>query len=366
MGVGIIGASPERGWAAVAHVPALAALPQYELRAISTSRPETAAAAREAFKVPLAFSDYRELVAHPEVELVTVSVNVTRHYEVATAAIAAGKHIYCEWPLGRNLAEAEEITRLAGEKGVRTVIGLQGRFAPAVVYLRDLVADGYVGKILGTSIRGCGPDDVWTGRLDPHFEFHADKENGATLLTIAVGHALEQLCYALGEFATVSSTLIARRGEAFRVRDNATVPMTAQDQVAIGGTLEGGGLASVYYHGGPSPHPDFTWEINGTEGSLLLSAQDGYANIAELSLQGARGADPLALLTIPDRYHCAPAGLVGPAVNVASLYSRFAQDIKDGTAFAPDFDAAVRRHRLIAAIERADATGTRQTYDADA
>lgn len=366
IGVGIIGASPERGWAAVAHVPALAALPQYSLRAISTSRPETADVAREMFQVPLAFSDYRELVAHPEVDLVTVSVNVTRHYEVATAAIAAGKHVYCEWPLGRDLAEAEEITRLAREKGVRTVIGLQGRFAPAVAYLRELVAEGYVGKLLGTHIRGCGPDDVWAGRLDPHFEFHADKTNGATLLAIAAGHALEQLCFALGEFASVSSTLIARRGEAFRVRDGMTVPMTAQDQVAVSGTLEGGALASVFYHGGPLPGPDFTWEVNGTEGNLLLTAQEGYANISALTIQGARGANSLAPLTIPARHYRAPAGLVGPSVNVASLYSRFAQDVTEGTAFTPGFDAAVRRHRLISAIEKADATGTRQTYDSSA
>lgn len=360
IGVGIIGASPERGWALVSHVPALAALPEYELRAVSTSRPETAARAGETFQVPLAFSNYQDLLAHPDVDLVTVSVNVTRHYEVVMAAIQAQKHVYCEWPLGRNLAEAQEIADFARQKKVRTVIGLQGTFSPPVRFLRDLVTDGYIGTLLGTSIRGCGPDSVWTGHLDPAYEFHADRENGATLLTIPAGHALAMLCFALGEFATVSSTLVARRGKALRVRDNTMIPMTAPDQIAFSGVLENGALASVHYHGGPSKVGDFLWEINGTDGDLVIRTQEGYANMAELTIQGAQGEDPLTILTVPDRYRLAPPTLTGPAVNVASLYAQFAADLHEGTTFAPDFDAAVRCHRLIHAIEQAESTGMRQ------
>ncbi len=361
IGVGIIGASPTRGWAAVAHVPALAALPEYRLSAVSTSQAASAALAAETFQVPLAFADYRELIAHPDVDLVTVSVNVTKHCEVAMAAIRAGKHVYCEWPLGRNFAEAQEIADIAREKGVRTVIGLQGIFSPAVRYLRDLVQNGYIGTLLGTSIRGCGPDAVWTGHLDPAYEFHADRENGATLLAIPTGHALEMLCFALGEFAHVTSTLVARRGQALRVRDNTMIPMTAPDQIAFSGVLQNGALASVHYHGGPSKVGDFIWEINGTDGDIVVRSPQGYANMAELTIHGAQGTDSLSALTVPARYRLAPIGLTGPAVNVASLYAQFAADLREGTAIAPDFDAAVRRHRLIDAVEQADSTGMRQS-----
>lgn len=136
IGVGIIGANPNRGWAKSAHIPALSVLPQYEIRAISTSRKEMATAAAKLFNVPLVFDDYRELVAHPDVDLVTIAVKVPYHRELVTAAIAAGKHIYCEWPLGNGLAEAIELADLARRSNVRTVIGLQGRAAPAINRIR--------------------------------------------------------------------------------------------------------------------------------------------------------------------------------------------------------------------------------------
>ena len=365
IGVGIIGASAERGWALAAHIPALRALPNYEIRAISASRRESAERSARALGVGLAFEHHRELLARPEVDLAVIAVNVTRHREVALAAIEAGKMVFCEWPLGRNLAEAEEIAAFARQKGVKTVIGLQGIFAPAVRYLRDLVAEGYIGKLLGTRMAGTGPDEVWAGVLGPAYEFHADVTNGATLLSIPAGHALAQLRFALGELASVSSTLIARRGEALRVRDNVTIAMTAQDQIAFSGTLENGALASVHYRGGPSREPDFVWAIHGTDGDIVLSAEHGYANISELEIRGARGNEPLEALPIPKKYRLAPAELAGAAVNVASLYAQFARDLDEGTTLAPDFDAAVRLHRLIDAIERADREGTRQTLAPD-
>ena len=363
IGVGIIGASADRGWARVAHLPALQSLGAYEIRAVSTTRRETAERSARELGIDLFFDNHHDLLTRPEVDLAVVAVNVTFHRQVATAAIEAGKMVFCEWPLGRNLLEAQEIASLAREKGVRTLIGLQGRLSPAVRYIRDLLANGYAGKLLNTSVRGYGPDDVWVGRFDPHFEFMADKGSGATLLSIAAGHALEQLTFVLGEFTSVSSTLVARRNEGLRLRDNAKVPISAPDEVALSGVLENGALASVEYHAGSSPGPDFVWEINGLDGKLILTAEDGYANIADLTLIGRRGADRLAPLPIPNEYRLAPVGLRGPAVNVAALYGQFAQDIADGTALAPDFEAAVRRHQLIDAIERSDQTGMRAILD---
>src|SRR4051812_27273034 len=130
--VGIIGASPERGWAAAAHVPALRALPQYELTAVGTSRPESAREAARAFGAAHAFTDARRLAEHPEVDLVVVTVKVRAHAELVGAALAAGKHVYCEWPLGLTTAEAEHLAASARTAGVHDAIGLQARYAPAI------------------------------------------------------------------------------------------------------------------------------------------------------------------------------------------------------------------------------------------
>jgi predicted dehydrogenase len=156
-------------------------LPQYEIRAISTSRQETAIAAGKKFNVSLAFDNYAELVTRPEVDLVVIAVKVPYHRELLSAAIKAGKHIYCEWPLGNGLAEAVELADLARRKPIRTAIGLQGRTAPAINRVRDLIAQGYVGTVLSTSmvISGEYPSDV----INQANAYMLDQQNGANLLT---------------------------------------------------------------------------------------------------------------------------------------------------------------------------------------
>src|SRR5437667_9869405 len=147
--VGIIGANPDRGWAAQAHIPALKSMPEdFEITALSTTRRGSADAAGALFGVSAAYDDHRELVNSPNVDVVAVTVKVPHHLELATAALEAGKAVYCEWPLGNGLREAETLAALARKKGVLAVAGLQARSAPAVAYVRDLVKQGYVGEVL--------------------------------------------------------------------------------------------------------------------------------------------------------------------------------------------------------------------------
>src|SRR5438094_10116347 len=132
LGVGIVGVSPDRGWAATAHIPALRALPHYEIRALSAHTAESARAAGEAFGVSEVFSDHEQLVTRPDIDLVAVTVRVPHHRELVSAALAAGKAVYCEWPLGRDLDDARAIAALAAERGVRAVVGCHAREATAI------------------------------------------------------------------------------------------------------------------------------------------------------------------------------------------------------------------------------------------
>ena len=149
--VGIVGASASRGFAQIAHMPALKALPQFEIVAVCTSRRETAEAAARHYGARLAFADAGEMARHPEIDLVTVSVKVPDHYAPVMAAIEAKKHVYCEWPLGRNTAEAARMLEAAERAGIRHAVGLQGQVSPAIMYARDLIAEGYVGRPLSAT-----------------------------------------------------------------------------------------------------------------------------------------------------------------------------------------------------------------------
>jgi predicted dehydrogenase len=111
--VGVVGLNPKRGFASIAHIPALLALSDFDIAAVCTTRQESAEAAAQHFGIPLAFSNPEDLARHPDVDLVTVTVKVPDHYRPVMAAIDAAKHVYCEWPLGRNTVEAQEMLEAA-------------------------------------------------------------------------------------------------------------------------------------------------------------------------------------------------------------------------------------------------------------
>src|SRR3954463_14319126 len=113
IGIGIVGLSAKGGWAANAHLEALAAVDGYELRALSATSAQSAQAAAEKFGVPLAFGSADELVACADVDLVVVAVKVADHREGVMAALRAGKAVLCEWPLATGLGEAAELAELA-------------------------------------------------------------------------------------------------------------------------------------------------------------------------------------------------------------------------------------------------------------
>src|SRR6266513_2267118 len=192
LGVGIIGVSPVRGWAATAHIPALRALPNYEIRALSAHNAESARAAGDVFGVRTVFSDHEQLVSQPDIDVVAVTVKVPHHRALVSAALAAGKAVYCEWPLGHDLDDAQAMATLAAEQGVRTVVGLQARQAPAIELVQKLLRDGYVGEVLSTTL--VGVSIAGDAVVQPN-AYMLDKTNGANLLTVPFGHSLDTLSY---------------------------------------------------------------------------------------------------------------------------------------------------------------------------
>src|SRR6266700_914334 len=297
LGVGIIGVSPVRGWATTAHIPALQALPNYyEIRALSAHNPESARAAGQMFGVSAVFSDHEQLVIQPDIDLVVVTVKVPHHRELVSAAIAAGRAVYCEWPLGRDLEDARAMATLAARQGARTVAGLQARQAPAIEFVQQLLRDGYVGEVLSTTLVGLSiPGDV-VGQPNAYM---LDKTNGANVLTIAVGHSLDLLNYVLGEFADLSAVSNLRRPLITIEETGEQIVKTAADQIAVIGTLTSGATASLHIREAVAGGIGFLWEINGTDGTLRITADAALPEIFPLTGAGAGGANEPAELAVP-------------------------------------------------------------------
>jgi predicted dehydrogenase len=358
--VGIIGVSPTRGWAATAHIPALRALPNYEVRALSAHNVESARAAGEAFGVRTVFSDHEQLVTQTDIDVVDVTVKAPRHRELVSAALAAGKAVYCEWPLGRDLDDAQAMAALAAEQGVRTVVGLQGRQAPAIEFVQALVRDGYVGEVLSTTMVGLSvPGDAV---VDAN-AYMLDKANGANLLTIAVGHSLDTLDYVLGELVALSAVSDLRRPLINIEETGEQVVKTAVDQVAVIGTLMSGATVSVHVREAVAGGTGFLWEINGTDGTLRITADAPFPGIVPVTVAGAQGRNEPAELSVPAALKQKWPALTrlekAPAFNVERTYAAFAADLDNGKHTVPDFADAVRRHEVIDAIERSALSGER-------
>ncbi len=349
--VGFIGLNPDSHWASTAHIPALKSLSEeFEVVGVANSTLESAQRTAKALSLKNAFATPQELVSSDEIDLVVVTVKVPYHYGLVTAALNAGKHVHCEWPLGNGLEEARKLAALAREKGVVNTVGTQMRAAVEVKYLRQLIADGYVGKVLSSSLiadaGGWGPETV------ADLAYLNDKSTGATMLTIPFGHTLAGVREVLGELSGISGRMILRRDQV-RVTDTGeTLTATSDDQIMVNGVLESGAAFSAHYRGGMSRGTHFLWEINGTEGDIQVTAGFGHGQMAQLSLFGAQGEETdIKQLTPPaEMYHGLPENVIPR--NVAGIYAMVAKDIRNNTREAPSFEDARKLHELLDAIEK--------------
>ena len=354
--VGIVGATVTpggSGWGANAHVPALQALSDYELKAVCTAHEETAKASAEKFGAALAFHDMKEMVAHPDIDLIAVVVRVPLHKQLVMAAIEAKKPVCCEWPLGADLADATAMADSAKAAGAPTLVGLQAQSDPTVMYARDLVANGDIGDIVTVnlsvmvgSITERGDGRIWQGI----------RANGANPMTIPGGHAIDALCYILGEFAEVSARVTTRIDMWKHAVTGEDFPVDAPDTVTAAGVLKNGAEVSYQVASVPFNASGIRMEIYGRKGTLVLTSKS--VNIGPSKLHLAIGNETLAEITPPDSYLLIPANMAaGPGRNVAQAYARFAKAIKLGSAETPDFNDAIVRHTLIDAMERSHREG---------
>jgi predicted dehydrogenase len=354
--VGLVGATVTpggSGWGAHAHVPALQALPDFELKAVCTAHEETAQASKAAFGAELAFHDFDEMIAHPDIDLVAVIVRVPGHHGLVMSALEAGKAVFCEWPLGASVAEAEDMANLARVRSVATAVGLQARSSPTLMYARELVQQGYIGEVLAVNYSGVsqavtrrGVGRIWQG----------DRRNGANTLTIAGGHAIDALCFVVGELEEVSARLATRITEWHNTDTGETMKVDSPDWISVAGRLGHGAEVSFLVTTVPFGPSGNRFEIYGREGTLVISG--GSPNAGPSQLHETRGDEPLKPMETPARFKLVPEGTPeGPARNVAQEYARLARAMATGERFEPDFDHAVKRHELIAAIERSSAEG---------
>jgi predicted dehydrogenase len=344
--LGIAGANPGRGWFRDAHFPALRAISGFAIHAVSARDQATANAAAEAFGAARAYDDSLAMARDPDIDVVVVTVKVPEHRAIVLAALDADKHVYCEWPLGRDLAEAEEMAEAARQAGVHAAVGLQGANAGAVRHAAKLVRDGAIGDPL--NLRVVSSTAGWGAIAPPHYAYLQDKSNGATLATIAGGHTLAMIEAVVGAFTEVSARNSILRDKIAIVGTGEVVTRTCADHMLILGSHAGGCVSSTEIVGGVNMPLRF--ELRGSEGTLEISGQHpgGYqCSYLEVGTSPPSAPQPWQEIV----------GLEGNPFNVSQLYARFENDIRTGARTVPDFAQAVRLTRLLDAVELASDEG---------
>lgn len=352
--LGLVGASVGGTWSARSHLPALQASAEVELTAVCTTRAESAEAARQAYGARLAFDDYHKMIASPDIDAIAIVVRVPSHYAPTKAALEAGKHVYCEWPLGRTTAEAVELAALAEEKKLTTAVGLQARVNPALMHLRELIADGYVGEVM--AIHVCLIRDGVLARPS-HRTWQRDAGLGANTLTIANGHTVDAMRFVAGDFARLSAVVATQAKQWLDTGTKTWLDVTSPDNVLISGWLANGAVASVHIGALPFAGSGYRMEIYGREGTLVATGEDS-PQLGEVVLHGAQHGNTLAPIPVPERFSvAAPATPSGEPYNVGQLYALFARAVRGGDRHHPTFATAVELHHLVDAVKQASDSG---------
>ncbi|WP_017473108.1 Gfo/Idh/MocA family protein [Amphibacillus jilinensis] len=357
--VGIVGGSLNNQWASQTHIPALKANLIYQIKAIGTSNMESAMKSAMEFNA-IPFADYSKLVESKDVDLVVVSVKVPFHYEIAKSAISKGKHINCEWPLGRNTQEAIELAKLADKKGIHHAVGLQGRQSPEISYLKKALERNEIGKILSCTM------EVSTqvkGRItDQRSAYLLKEENGANLLTIHGGHALDVLCHTLGDFKELSAIMNTNYKEAIIRETGERIVKDTADQILVQGTLGDNISTSIHIQAGVSPK--FHLEIRGEKGVFRLtqSNSSGHVQFGNLRLEKISHPDYSGLGDDKEGASIEEVMLplekdTSPKEYIEKAYNIFAKDILENKRKIPNFNDAVKLHRLLDNVRESAKSG---------
>ena len=355
-GVGLVGLSASGGWGAEAHLPALRALRGFEVRGLAGRTVASAEATRKTYGLPYATADPADLAKRPDVDLLVIAVKVPDHSSLISAVAEAGKPIFCEWPLATDESQAAAIDSCTSH--IQTFIGLQGRSSVTGRFLRELMSSDYVGEVLTTSMLGISAR--WGSSMPRDLTYTLELANGANLLTIPLAHALDLLEYVVGDVQDVAATAAIRVPSVQVEGTDESLVKSVEDHIAVSGRLTGGTLYSLHYSGGRIPGIGFRWEIRGTKGNILITADTGHIQRERgVVIRGARGSESYRRLDIPRGCDRLPALRDTSYHAVAQAYQQIHTDLSTGTHSAPDFRHAVRLHRLLGSVRQSAVEGSR-------
>lgn len=336
---------------------------------------EQAKDAAQRFGFENSTGDWRALVNDPAIDLVDITSPNLLHHEMALAAIAAGKHVYCEKPLSITVAEAEEMTAAAKAKGVKTMVAFNNIKTPAAMLAKQIIDSGQI----GTPIRFRGWFDQGFFN-DPELPFSwrcTRREAGSGALGDLGSHVISVAQYLMGDMERTiaqTQTFFPTRPEVqgnagYSAKASASAPrrkVENEDQIqamvhfksGAGGTIEASRVSAGKVFG-------IYWEVSGTEGTIIMDGE----RFNELKV--SRFGDPkaergfntlLAGSQVPQFAAFFPFDFAGGGLGYFDVKVIEVRDLIEGICGAngcdPDFDFGLQNMRIVEAMERSLETNT--------
>ncbi|MGH2531073.1 MAG: Gfo/Idh/MocA family protein [Thermomicrobiales bacterium] len=343
--VGVIGA----GFGAAVHIPALNFLPETEVVAVCARRPERAHFVAAQHRIPTAVADYREIIRNPDVDAVVIATPPYLHHTMAIAALEAGKHVLCEKPMARNLAETRDMVKIAQQAHVVAMVNHEFRFMPSRARAKELIDEGYLGEPRSASLvifrsNLADPNDTPFGWL-----MEQDKAGG--MLGAAGSHYIDALRWWYGEVKGVTgatATMVKRR----RLADSTgTAPVDADDTFAFILRFVSGALATVHFTATGARDGGEHITLSGSEGMLIMQ-DDGR-------LYGARRRESfITELPIPDRHLGGVPSFDHPlTAPTVRLLREWVRAIRTGVTGAPSFADGAKVQEVLDGVARSSQQG---------
>jgi predicted dehydrogenase len=332
--IGVLGAG---AWACAAHLPGYRRDPRCRVVAIADPQIDLAREAARAFGIPTVLADHRDLIARDDVDVVDVCTPSATHFDLAWAALEAGKHVLCEKPVAYDFRDTRRAAALARTKGLKTKLGFTFRYAPAMRCMRELVAEGFTGAPF--IFNGYEQNSQWLDPSTPLRQVSLDAEHAPSIRTsslegygapiidigrLLVGADLDQVVGTMRNF--VPERMVRATGRMMR--------MNIDDGDIFIGEFANGALGSIQTSFvAVGAYPGIEARLYGSRGALICRLVE-EAGVCQ-SLRAATPDDvEFRELPIPERFY-PPGGSARESwrsLFYANLIRSFIDEIIDGGA----------------------------------
>jgi predicted dehydrogenase len=346
--VGVVGV----GFGTTVHVPAFVS-EGWDVVAICSRSAERVGKAATDLGIANRHTDYRELVAREDIDVVAVVTPPMAHAEVVLAALEAGKHVLCEKPFALSAAEAQAMLDGAEKRGLTGMVAHEFRFTPQRSHAKQLIDDGYVGTLRSIVVEASyamvrpGRALTWAGQ----------RALGGGQLGAIGSHFLDSIRFWMGDITSVSARLSTLRPDRVDPVTGAPVQADADDTFTIQLTFANGATGTFAYTAAAPVALGARVTIIGDDGTLSLSQPGVNPTSDDVVYGGQTGATQLAELPLPERFVPFEDDRDRRLVAFRLLVREFERGIREGGSPSPSFTDGLRVQQVLDAVRESSARG---------